>query len=109
MSREIPVVRFSGEVDIVRAPAMREELMNAVDNRHEGLVVDLTGANYLDSAGVNVLFEVAEELREHQLAMALVIPPNSLVEKVVTIVDLDSVAPVKLDVESAREHIRKVG
>jgi anti-anti-sigma factor len=83
--------------------------MNAVNNRHEGLVVDLTGADYLDSAGVNVLFEVAEELRRHQLGMALVISPNSLVEKVVTIVDLDSVAPVKRDVEAALANIRQRG
>jgi len=106
MSEPIPVVRLSGDVDLARAPALREELMTAVNNRHEGLVVDLTGADYLDSAGVNVLFEVAEELQRHQLGMALVIPPDSIVEKVVTLVDLGSVAPVERDVEAALAHIR---
>ena len=86
---------------------MREELFSVVDNRHVGLVVDLTGAHYLDSAGVNVLFEVAEELSGHQLHMALVVPPGSLVEKVVTLVALDSVAPIKRDVEAALAHIRQ--
>jgi anti-anti-sigma factor len=104
---EIPVVRLDGELEITRAPAIREQLMNAVENRHAGLVADLSGAEYLDSAGVNVLFEVAESLREHQIVMALVVPSNSLVDKVVSLVNLSSVAPVKRDVEDALRHIRR--
>ena len=88
---------------------MREELLGAVGNRHAGLVVDLTGATYLDSAGVNVLFEVAESLRQRQLAMALVVPPDSLVERVVALVHLGSVAPVQPDVEAALAHIQGGG
>ena len=83
--------------------------MTAVGNRQAGLVVDLTGATYLDSAGVNVLFEVADALRQHQLVMALVIPPDSLVERVVRLVDLDSVAPVQREVEAAIALIRSGG
>jgi anti-sigma B factor antagonist len=105
MSGEIPIVQLDGELDMVRAPGLRLELMGAVDNRHAGLVVDLTGATYLDSAAVNVLFEVADELRQHQLEMALVIPPDSLVQKVVMLVDLGSVAPIQADVEAALAHV----
>ena len=106
MSAEISIVQLSGELDIARAASMREELLTAVGNRHAGLVVDLTAATYLDSAGVNVLFEVAEALRQHQLAMALVVPSDSLVERVVALVNLASVAPVQADVEAALAHIR---
>ena len=109
MSGEVAVVRCSGDVDIMKAPTLRTELMAAVDNRDTGLVVDLTDVSYLDSAGVNVLFEVADELRKHQLAMAVVIPPDSLVERVVKLVDLDSVAPVRRDLESALAHVGESG
>ena len=109
MSGEVAVVVCSGEVDLIRAPSLRTELMDAVDNRHAGLVIDLSGVSYMDSAGVNVLFEVADELRQHQLGIALVIPPGSLVEKVVTLVDLGSVAPIHLDMEAALAHVREQG
>lgn len=109
MNDEIPVVRLNGEVEITRAPSIREELLNAVENQHAGLVADLSGADYLDSAGVNVLFEVAEALREHQIVMALVVPPDSLVDKVVSLVNLSSVAPVMRTLEDALEHIRRSG
>jgi anti-anti-sigma factor len=108
VSAEISIVQLNGDLDIARAPSMREELLTAVGNRHAGLVVDLTGATYLDSAGVNVLFEIAEGLRQRQLAMALVVPPTSLVERVITLVNLASVAPVRADAEAALAHIRGV-
>jgi anti-sigma B factor antagonist len=103
---DIAVVRCTGDLDVVRAPTLRNELMDAVDNRHTGLVVDLTDVSYLDSAGVNVFFEIADELRQHQLGLALVIPTDSLVERVVTIVDLPSVAPVERDLEAALARVR---
>lgn len=107
MSGEVAVVVCSGDVDLIRAPSLRTELMAAVDNRHAGLVIDLTDVDYVDSAGVNVLFEVADELRQHQLGMAVVIPPGSLVERVVTLVDLGSVAPIHRDMKAALAHIRE--
>jgi anti-anti-sigma factor len=101
----VAMVRLSGEIDIARSSSLRQELMGAVDNRDSGLVVDLSEATYLDSAGVNVLFEVGQALRERQLQMALVVPPDSLVERVVTLVDLGSVAPLERDAETAAERI----
>jgi anti-anti-sigma factor len=105
MSDEVAVVQCSGELDIVRAPTLRTELMAAVDNRHAGLVVDLSDVSYIDSAGVNVLFEVADGLRQHQLGLAVVIPTGSLVERVVTLVDLGSVAPIERDLEAALARV----
>jgi stage II sporulation protein AA (anti-sigma F factor antagonist) len=109
VSGEVAVMVLSGDVDLIRAPSLRTELMAAVDNRHAGLVVDLSEVSYMDSAGVNVLFEVADELRQHQLGIALVIPPGSIVERVVTLVDLGSVAPILRDVEAALAHVREQG
>jgi anti-anti-sigma factor len=100
---------LSGDVDMARAASIRTELMNAVSNRHAGLVVDLTDVSYLDSAGVNVLFEVADGLRQHQLRMAVVIPPESLVERVVTLVDLGSVVSVERDMEAALAQVKQGG
>ena len=98
---EVRVVEIEGDVDIARAPLLREELRRSVDNHDLGLVVDLSETKYLDSAGVNVLFEVAEDLADRQLGLAIVVPEGGLVERVVALVDLAAVAGVHRTVDDA--------
>jgi anti-anti-sigma factor len=102
----VSVVRLSGEVDVSRAPALRRSLNRAVDNRDVGLVIDLTEATYLDSAGVNILFELADAMGRRQLALALVVPDRGLVERVVSLVDLGSVTRLHRTAEAAVGEIR---
>jgi len=97
----VTVGRLSGEVDISHAPMLRDRLHRAVDNRQDGLVVDLTETTYLDSAVVNLLFELAESLATHQLRLAVVVPGGGLVERVLDIVNLAEVADLYRTLEEA--------
>jgi anti-anti-sigma factor len=97
----IPVVALTGEVDLMRAPDVLKQLLAAADNRDVGLVVDLSDATYIDSAAVNVLFQVAEGLASRQVILAVVVPDGGLVERVVKLVDLASVARMHQNVQSA--------
>jgi stage II sporulation protein AA (anti-sigma F factor antagonist) len=91
----VPVVRLEGEVDISIAADLRIGLLNAVDNADLGLVIDMSDVRYIDSAGVNVLFELADALGVRRLGVALVIPEGGLVERVVALVDLGSVVHIE--------------
>ena len=91
---QVPVGRLSGEVDISAVPVLRDRLLRVLDNHGEGLVIDLTDTTYIDSAVVNMLFEVAERLGLHQLRLVVVVPEDGLVDRVLTIVDLSSVADI---------------
>ena len=102
----VMVARMPVEVEITQTPVLRGQLMQAVENRDLGLVMDLTGTDYLDSSGVNMLFEIGESLAARQLRMAVVVPEGGLVERVVSIVDLGSAMPIHRDVESAVDEIR---
>jgi anti-anti-sigma factor len=102
----IGIARVSGDVDIVQAGAMREQLLGAVRNDDVALVVDLTDARYVDSVGVSLLFELAERLTSRQLRFAVVVPQDGLVERVLTIVDLDSVAEVHRQLDEALAALR---
>jgi anti-anti-sigma factor len=97
----VSVVTVGGEVDIVQAHELRDRLLSVVRNEDLGLVIDLTEATYVDSVGVSLLFELAERLSERQLKLALVIPEGGLVERVLTIVKVDSVAEVRGTVDDA--------
>ena len=97
----VGVVTLTGEVDIVQAGQLRERLLGAVRNEDLGLVVDLTGASYIDSVGVSLLFELAEKLSERQLRLAVVLPEGGLVGRVLGIVNLGAVAELHPSVDEA--------
>jgi stage II sporulation protein AA (anti-sigma F factor antagonist) len=102
----IPVAHLGGDVDVSAAAGLRERLLRAVDNQDTGLVIDLSEARYMDSAGINILFELAEGLRTRQLGLAVVVPEGGLIERVLALVDLGSVVDVQRDVDAAIEAIR---
>jgi anti-anti-sigma factor len=88
-SGEVPVVRVSGEVDASNADDLRDALLRAVSNQHRGLVVDLSETSYLDSAGIQLLFDVAERLRVRQLELRVVALPESFVADVLRVTRLE--------------------
>ena len=106
---DIPVARLVGEVDIASAATIRDELLRALSNQDFGLVVDLQETTYLDSAGINILFELAERLDGRQQRLVAVMPDRTVVRRVVELVNLESVMGVSDSVEQAKGQIRAMG
>jgi anti-sigma B factor antagonist len=67
----IPVVTAVGEIDMSNAGRFRDALGLAAPEGGR-FVVDLTGVEYLDSAGVNALFEHVSRIR--LIAAPLLVP-----------------------------------
>jgi anti-sigma B factor antagonist len=97
----VAVVELDGDIDLARAPGLVQELRGSVGKDERGLVVDLSEVRYLDSAGVNALFEVSEDLATRRIGLAVVIPEGGLLDRVVELVDLRTVAKVERSVEAA--------
>ncbi len=102
----IPVARLDGELDVLYSSDLREQLTAAVRNQDLGLVLDLSGVRYVDSAVINVMFELAERLSTRQLRLALVVPAGGLVERVLGIVHVEAVADIYRDADEAIEALR---
>ena len=102
----VQVVPLEGYVDIPRAATLLDELRQSVANQDLGLVVDLTDVRYLDSAGVNVLFELGENLADRQLGFAVVVPEGGVVERVVELVNLAAVADLHRTPAAAEAALR---
>lgn len=102
----VGVVSLAGEVDLVQVQALRDRLLGAVRNEDHGLVVDLSEASYIDSVGVSLLFELAERLAERQLRLAVVIPQDGLIGRVLRIVNLGAVAAIHPSVDGALSDLR---
>ena len=91
---EIPVARLQGEVDASNVKEMGDRLRSLLSNRSVALVIDLSATTYLDSAGINMLFALAEELRGRQQRLALVVGNGSPIARMITLTGLDQTVPV---------------
>lgn len=96
-----------GEVDISNAFELGEALVAAVSNTTLGIVLDLTGATYLDSAGVHVLLRLHRRLRARRQQLRLVIPATSLIAEVLVFTGVPSVAPLHESVADAVAAMRE--
>jgi anti-sigma B factor antagonist len=56
------VVRFTGELDLYNAPAVRGALRDALDRQPRRLVVDLSEVTFIDSTALGVLVEARGQL-----------------------------------------------
>ena len=95
------VAHLSGEVDMTNAAFVRDELLAAVPNDALTLIVDLAGCRYLDSAAIEVIFDLARRLSRRRQELRLVVPESSPLGRVLTLTDVNSVAPVHASLDSA--------
>jgi anti-sigma B factor antagonist len=102
---EIPVARLQGEVDASNVKEMGDRLRSLLSNRSVALVIDLSATTYLDSAGINMLFSLAEELRGRQQRLALVVGEGSPIARMITLTGLDQTIPVRPGLPEALSEI----
>jgi anti-anti-sigma factor len=95
------VAHLSGEVDMTNAARVREELLVSVPNDAISLVIDLDGCRYLDSAAIEVLFDLSRRLGRRRQELRLVLPGTSPLSRVLTLTDVQSVAQVHETLDSA--------
>ncbi|WP_199440902.1 STAS domain-containing protein [Umezawaea beigongshangensis] len=84
-----PLVVVVGEVDLHNAAELHDALATAASNA-ERVVVDLTKTEYLDSAGIRVLFAHAGRVR-----LELVVEDNRIVSSVVVVSGLTALVDVR--------------
>jgi anti-sigma B factor antagonist len=98
---DTPVGRVDGEIDASNATQIGIQLRAMVANRAFGLIVDLTDTSYIDSAGINMLFVLGDELRTRQQALRLVVGPATPIARMLAITGLDRAYPARPTVEEA--------
>lgn len=91
---DVVIAVLAGEVDPSNARALGRELTAAVPNDAIGVVLDLTDVQYLDSSGVQLIFELAERLDGRQQRFAVAVPEGAPARRVLEIVALDDTAPI---------------
>ncbi|MGH2689378.1 MAG: STAS domain-containing protein [Actinomycetota bacterium] len=96
------IVGWPAEIDIANAQPLRDDTLDGVRNTDNGVVVDLTDVTYMDSAGIRSLIAIKRLLAERQQRFLVVVPAESLLNRVLAISGIPSVVPLYASMEDAR-------
>jgi stage II sporulation protein AA (anti-sigma F factor antagonist) len=65
------VVSPHGQINSANAAAVESDLIKQIDSGEHKVVLDLSGLDYISSAGLRVVLLVAKRLKQHTGALAL--------------------------------------
>jgi anti-anti-sigma factor len=106
VDRSVPVCAVRGEIDSSNVESVLDQVLATTSPEHPGLVLDLTSTDYLDSAGVRILFELARRLRSWRQELRIVVPVDGIVRRVLVLTALADVVALHDDVEDAVTMLR---
>jgi anti-sigma B factor antagonist len=91
---DIVVAAVSGEIDVSVAEDVRRRILGSIDSEDAALILDLSKLSYTDSAGINLVFDVAARLRQHRQIFRIVLPVDSQPWRTFSIVGVQTEIPV---------------
>lgn len=97
----IPVATLPADVALENADDIHDELAAATPNYAEGLVLDFTATRYLDSAGVEMVFKLREQLSNRRQRLAIVATADAPLRRILELTGVDKVVTVTPDIAAA--------
>jgi anti-anti-sigma factor len=101
------VARLEGEVDMSNATELGAAITASIPSDARGLVLDLGAVGYVDSAGIQVLFELRERLTRRGQEIRLALATDSPVAMALEYAGVRSTLGVAATVQGAIEDLRE--
>jgi anti-anti-sigma factor len=95
------IATVAGEIDGSNAAEVRRAVAERVPSTARSLIIDLTRTTYVDSTGVELLFELARRLGSRRQTFTVVVPVGSGVRRVLELCDIGSVGTLAESREQA--------
>jgi anti-anti-sigma factor len=89
------LLRLRGEVDISNATELLSEIQAAVPNNAALVAVDLSETTYLDSAGLQIIFLLAQRLNDRRQSFRLVVPKDAPIRATLELASMARVVPMQ--------------
>jgi anti-sigma B factor antagonist len=102
---QVVVAHLHGEIDLSNARELGEAISRHVSNEALGLVLDLTDIAYVDSAGIQVIYELRERLETRGQQIRLVVAPASPIADALRIADVLTAVRTDATLEAALHAI----
>ena len=100
------LIAVRGEVHVSTAPEFSERLNDAIAGGKTGVVIDMTGVDFLDSTGLSVLLNALRRVTRQQGTLALAVS-NPTVLRLFEITRLDSTFDILPDRDAAIARVRR--
>jgi anti-sigma B factor antagonist len=97
----ILVVAAAGELDLAVADELSRELEGDRWRDCAGVVLDLTGLEFMDSSGLRVVLLATRALEESGTSFALALAPDSQVRRLFEMASVAETLPLAADAEAA--------
>jgi len=99
---DVYVVRVAGEVDMSHEQELRSELRAAVEADTNGIVIDLTACEFIDSSAIRALLLSREEKNRNPGRESLAVAASSdQILRILEVMGLDKVLAVEPTVDQA--------
>lgn len=98
------VISVEGELDLSSAPQLKWILIDAIEEGRSGLVVDLSGATFMDSTALGVLVGVNRSLDEQTRLAIVCDEPNVL--RIFELSGMDGAFAIFAELEQALTYTR---
>ena len=106
---DVVIAHLDTEIDLANTPAVSAAILEAVPNDAVGLVIDLGDVRYIDSVGIRMLFTFVRSLHAARQGMAIAVPADSPVRKLLKITHLDEATELRPTVDEAVAALREGG
>lgn len=100
------IAQISGEIDMSNAEQVGASVIEATPHEADGVVLDLSGVDYMDSAGIYVIFGIRTSLQARTQRLILVLPDGSPVHDALRLSGAERPGEV---VETVEEAMRALG
>ena len=101
----VVLARLTGELDLSNTAIIGSALVENVPNSALALILDLTDVEYLDSAGIHLIYELREKLRARGQLLQLVIPASSPANDALRLAGVTGQVPSAETVEAALSQL----
>jgi anti-sigma B factor antagonist len=101
----VVVASVQGEIDVSNAAQLGHELTE-LSNHALGLVIDLRGVSYLDSAAIALFYDLHLRLERRAQVLVVVAPTSGTPRRVLEVTAFDTRAKLTNDIEAAVDAIR---
>jgi len=98
------IIKVYGEIDISNVEELNKALQIAVNASPSGFILDISGINYIDSAGIQAVVSAYRRLRPTD-GKLVIVNNNKAIERLISIVNLDQLPNlfIKAEMNEASE------
>lgn len=88
-------VTVGGEIDLANSSDVEQQILEAISNQLIEVTVDLRDVEYIDSAGLRVLFTLGTRLATLQIGLVLLVATESPIRRVLEVSGVTTSIPTR--------------